>query len=294
MPLRGWVRREELKKTTDTDFHIPDLKYIEDRSKQKWDRQEAHTLIDEYARITWGRKSEYRSAMGKLVGHFLQLWDKQEGLCAITKIPLLGGPGMNGYGVGIDLLRKKQGPRKGNIRLVSCPLAVHRYRYPTLGTQRIELPIKKDFGNFDISYSIAHHLYWHFDKYTPFKFLPVWIDFPFGKPDTYFPRWSQSKSAILVRFRWTIGIPPDTTWGKFIESQEIFFRASICDDVILTAGINEDSFEDHYWSMFDPTRVRVGQTIPLSDPTVNLEKEITERAKHSLLRGLHVKLRRAN
>lgn len=273
MPLRGWVRRSELEAATGgTDFHIPNLKYIEDKGRPSWTRQEAHSLIDMYAQIAWAKKPEYRKEMAKLAGHFINLFDRQEGLCAITKLPLLGAPGMLYYGIGIDLLQKKRGPVKGNIRLVSCPLALTRYRWPVFATQQIELPRREHYPNQDITYALAHNLYWYIDKRVPFKHLPVTVEFRkekdiSGNDGRYM--------AGFIEFVWSVALPTDVTWQAMNVESNRFFKVRLLGDVLDLEGTDKI----------------VERRLPLTDPSIDFEKEICEEALRTLKRGLHIKFR---
>jgi len=277
MPLRGWVRREELEEATgDVGFYIPSLKYIEDSGRPNWTRQEAHTLIDSYANIAWKDNQEFRRNMAKLAGHFMSLFDKQKGLCALTDLPLLGAPGMKHYGIGIDLLHKKRGPVKGNIRLVSCPLAVMRYRYPQYATQSVALPNRKHYPNFDITYAIAHTIYWYIDRKVPFKNLPIRVEFPPESDQRPSSRYDTSKG--MIKFLWVYADPSLSTYNDLKISQDSFFRVYL-DGADLRLEGTDKIVERH---------------IPLTDPSFDIEKEICDAVKLCFRRGLHIKFRKSS
>lgn len=278
IPLRGWVQRKELEEATgNTDFHIPNLKYINDNGQRNWSRQEAHTLIEMYANIAWKDKPEFKSRMNKLAGHFLNLWERNGGLCAITKIPLLGAPGMLSYGIGIDLLQKKRGPVKGNIRLVSCPLAVTRYKYPQFCTQKVELPNTKNYMEkvngvtkvskyHDVSYAIAHHFYWYAKQKALFKNLPVSITFP------------HISRKVLIQFSWIYATPKNNTWSDMEYGPTTFFVVRLDNDIIRLQDLRTGGLRERKFS--------------LADPNIDLFNEITKEAKMGFSRGLHISLRR--
>lgn len=277
MPLRGWIRREDLAKESDSDldFYIPNLKYINDKDRPKWTRDEAQTLIDMYAKIAWPQKRfpEFHREMGKLGGHFLTIWRKQKGLCAMSKLPLLGGPGMAGYGIGIDLIKPKNGPTKGNIRLLSCILAVSRFREKLYRTQQIELPQRDKFMGYDVTYAISHFLYWELVKLKPFRNCPVQILFPVTQQMSN--HWGQLISGF-VTFYYKFDIPRDNTWTSTKDTYNSpFFTAALVDDRILLRGTDKTCERE----------------IPLSNPEIDVIAEIIKEAKNSFVKGLHIALR---
>lgn len=103
---------------------LEDFDTIRPAQLHTWTKGEAKTLIMQYGRLAWnGYKT---SQMLKHVDYFRKLWNQQEGLCAITGLPLFGGPELLGYGIGIDIIRPKFGFVISNLRLTSFVVAMAR------------------------------------------------------------------------------------------------------------------------------------------------------------------------
>jgi hypothetical protein len=101
-----------------------------------WTNEQAENLIEKYALVAqrYNRKWHdiWQREMKREIRLFRRAWRSQHGKCAITGIPLLGGPGLVGHGIGIDVIEPEVGIKKGNIRLVSIPMALSRLSLPNL------------------------------------------------------------------------------------------------------------------------------------------------------------------
>ncbi len=229
-----------------------------------WSRQDAQVIIDSYADLAWPGHLELRRNMLKLTGYFIRLWEKQCGRCALTGLSLYGAVGLGYYGIGIDLLRKGVGVTKGNIRLVSCPLAYSRY-YNALD-QKIFLPdqtISDDFGSVDVAHALARSLYRKITDEMTFKHMPITVTMPQDLKRAF-------ERGTFVEFAWNLQLPQDS-WNKIKFDNTKFLDAYVHNDVI---HIGEKPNSDPFGPM------NVGKIqMPISDPTIDYESVICDEAK---------------
>lgn len=146
-------------------------------NRSEWTKEEFRCLISEYGLVSgWHNKTRTEAADALSLIKFV--WRKQNGLCAVSDLPLLGPPGCLGSGVGIDLLERRFGFRKGNVRLVSCPFAITRLEWHE---PIINILNDEHYQNLPISFAIFKHLQWAFEDCKDLKHLP--IDIRFLEPD---------------------------------------------------------------------------------------------------------------
>jgi hypothetical protein len=174
IPRKGWVSNEELKPTKE-EKKLPDAYWYPGRDTNPpgaWSKQDAQSLIDMYAAVCWGTNSNTHNEMTGNVTHFRSLYKKQKGKCAITGTPIYGGPGLHEHGIGIDLLVPKRGARRGNIRLISAPLAITRFlhqSYPDYGK-----PLNpQDFEGYPITWVVYKQLQQTIIQHKSFKYWPI-------------------------------------------------------------------------------------------------------------------------
>lgn len=146
----------------------------------KWTKPEIFHLIDKWASISWGSGSLEHTKVNELAGHILTLYERQKGLCAVTGVPLFGGPGLRECGIGIDIINWAVGVKRGNIRLVSAPFALSRLytdfdRTYDRPLRTDEFTVKQQFS--DIQYVIMKHIQTRMMKDDPFKSQPVVVKF---------------------------------------------------------------------------------------------------------------------
>lgn len=270
-PLAGWFNKPTIE-CDDDGFCTPNPKYL----NANWlpgtslSRQDACALIDAYANIAWKDKPGYRMAMFDLVGHFMNLYERQDGRCAISNIPLIGTPGMKFHGVGIDLLRKKCGPVKGNIRLVSCPIAVMRSRYTAHANYSIELPKREMYPTQDITYALVHSLYWYITANAPFKYLPIKVKF---RPERDIPRYSDLPPSF-VEFHCATGNPRKADYATMEISVYTFLSVHMDQDRLLLDAYKSGQVNRKPYS----------SVIMLGDPGVIFERAICDEVLLSFSR----------
>lgn len=171
IPNRGWVSKEELK--PEKEQELPDAYWYPGRDTNQpsaWSKQDAQSLIDMYAATVWGTNSTNHNEMSGNVTHFRNLYRKQKGRCIISEVPIYGGPGLVEHGIGIDLLIPKRGARRGNVRLVSAPLAATRFlhqSYPDYGK------LKYYYESYPITWVIFKRLQQAIIKNRCFKYWPI-------------------------------------------------------------------------------------------------------------------------
>lgn len=200
---RVYPTRTLEEKLEEQDFALPDIRFNED---QEWSRHEACILIDKWAEISWGKSSNHHKAMLKLSGHFLKLWRKQNGRCAVTGLSLYGSPGCGARGIGIDIINTNFGVRKGNIRLVSAPIAITRLFYPDWRTQQVETINPKHYEKYPIFLAVIKHIQWYILETEPFKNLPVRISFPLMGSSSIIGN-DPVRITPCINFAWSVSIP---------------------------------------------------------------------------------------
>lgn len=274
MWTRDWVPNKPEETHESRRFHRPDIRH-HDRSE--WTLQEAHTLIDMWAEVSWGLGSSFHSQMSQKARYFRRLWKKQEGRCAITGIELHGAPGCGGRGIGIDIINYDFGIRKGNLRLVSAPLAITRLTLPDCRTQQIAQITPKNYKEWPIFFAILKHYQWWLIKKQPFKHLPVDITFP----TPTIVNQSEPRRSPWVEFRWHCRHPCDNTveaWEDFELQNNSTKFMSICfqDDVINVEILKERHgvHPIHERSMGGAADF----SIQLCDPHVDFNKQLTQWA----------------
>jgi len=275
IPYRGTVRRSQIEKeidskSTERNFCVPNLQYIEDHGREEWDKNDAHTLIDLYAMVAWNKSKGFHAKMSRLVTHFQSLWRRQKGKCAVTDLPLIGGPGLGCYGIGIDVLRRKQGPSKGNIRLVSFPIAIAR-TFSMRRSQELEMPKKGYYKNQPIAHIIAHNMFWKLKKEQPFKNLPVQISFPEQGKRSY------GRPPYLVVFSWDLPKTNHALDQNRYHSESEFCKVAIDGEVIKIDGLMAEFAHAHEYKTIK---------LSLGDPTIDVFQIIIEEAKKNFSVGL--------
>ena len=289
-----WWRSEEAK--DERAFYIPHIKIIKNRSRwddnakmDVWSTQEAHTLIDMWAEISWGRHSDHHKNMSKLVRYFKKLWIKQRGNCAITNLPLHGAPGCLGHGIGIDIINHDFGIRKGNVRLVSAPIAATRYYYPQWRTQQVDMINPENYKEWPVFWAILKHIQWWLLKEKPFRWLPIKVVFPkpkLTKPDERLSTW--------IDFQWQTFYPGDdtiTAWKALRSKNYHYCGINLRDDRIhvsyanTSVGYGYNPCKTMYdWAATD-------YKMPLCDPTLHFESQVAKAAMTGFVGSLQKFLR---
>jgi ligand-binding SRPBCC domain-containing protein len=141
-------------------------------NRAEWTKDEIKQLITDYGLLAW--PADMRTEAVNIVGLVQNLWQKQNGLCAVSDLPLTGPPGHLGSGIGINLLNWKFGLRKGNLRLVSCPFAITRLDFDEPIVDKLN---DNQYKNLPISFAIFKHLQWAFEDCREFRHLPISIRF---------------------------------------------------------------------------------------------------------------------
>lgn len=268
-PYTRWIRAHE---EPDNHTYVPDIK-IQPRKGNEWGRNEVHQLFEIYSDVSWGRKSQKYRDLVKLDTHFMKLWKAQKGCCAMSGAPLLGAAGIGGQGIGIDIINHSMPIRKGNIRIVSAPLALTRYRCENYRTQDIKQLDPNHYQHLPVYFAILKHIQWYFQEKRPFKNLPIVVEFP--EPSK--SHQSRIGSSILCKtgFLDPKGYKLDQ-WTNPIITLE---TPRICDiflvDDVLVTALNTFRINEPSW--FVPAGRRLEDTnyrISLGDPTIQIEKYV--------------------
>jgi hypothetical protein len=293
--VHSWWRSEEEPKE-ERAFYVPNIKvdalrygtirWSERDKMDVWTLPEVHTLIDMWARISWGTGSKFHKEMSRQARYFRSLWIKQRGRCAITGIPLEGAPGCRGRGIGIDIINQRFGIRKGNIRLVSAPVAFTRYKCKDIRHGLIRSLDPIDYERWPIYFAILKHFQWYIQKIkNPFSEVPVNITFP--RPWHW--RRSHSRNPWIV-FEWWCYYPLSDTiesWESASIEKTTFSKVFFEDDKILISHLRQD--HPRFLSTGLSRDRGRGQTlynfycddyeIQLCDPTVDFNEEIIKLAE---------------
>lgn len=280
-----WWRSEEVK--DERAFYIPNIKAIQKSSRwddnakmDVWTNQEAHTLIDMWAEISWGRHSDHHTAMSNLVRYFKKLWIKQRGKCAISGIQLHGAPGCFGRGIGIDIINYDFGIRKGNIRLVSAPIAITRLQHPQWRTQQVNMINPEKYKEWPVFWAMLKHIQWWLLKEKPFRWLPVKIVFPEPKETK-----SDERPSTWIDFQWQMFYPDNNTimaWKTLIHKNSHFCGVNFRDDQINITYKNIEGYgykSTYDWHMID-------HQIPICDPTLHFESQVAKMAEIGFVASL--------
>jgi hypothetical protein len=270
----------------DPKFCIPDIRNDcvnwskTGEKRNKWTKPEIYALIDHWAEIAWGTGSDTHKKMSKLAGYFGKLWIRQGGRCAITGIKLFGAPGLLGRGIGIDIINHDFGIRKGNLRLVSAPLAKTRwYLYPNR-TQTVADLDPKRYAKWPIFWAVLKHIQWELKRKQTFKNLPVNIQFP-TQDGRAGPR------QPWIRFVWATIIPvgQDTSaWTPMTMNTQTmeFCTVRFVDDIVSVLVMDEFAGNNNYYRDPYANGRRRGEasiyTLQLCDPQVCIESKVAELA----------------
>jgi len=169
-----WIRHDE--KDAESGPVPIFLEYPNGKPKRdppKWSHQDILILIDFYASISWGIGSNRHQDM---LGHwreFKRAYIRQEGKCAITQLPIFGGPSLGPNGIGIDFISYKRGAKK-NVRLTTPTIALTRYRRPVVREPNYGFPFEeRDFEGQPITYIIFKTFQREIIKQNPLCHLPI-------------------------------------------------------------------------------------------------------------------------
>lgn len=277
-----WITNEPETVAEKRKFHIPDLRHP-NRVGNEWTRQEAHTLIDMWAEVSWGLDSERHRAMSRQAGYFNKLWRKQKGMCALTGIPLYGAPGCRQHGIGIDIINFDFGIQKGNIRLVSAPMAITRLQHPDWRTQQVASLNPKDYEDWPVFWAVLKHIHWWLVREQPFKNKPVQISFPVPTLSNQ----DDNPPKPWIEFKWLVKYPSNDTreaWDlmKLHNSCLTFCSVMFKDDYLyfyVLKGRHTGSFThaDFRIQFRDPI-THADFRIQLCDPTIHIEKKVVKIA----------------
>lgn len=262
-------------------FHRPDIRRCD---RTEWTLQEAHTLIDMWAEISWGLGSALHKEMSKRARYFRRLWDKQKGLCAVTGIELYGAPGCAGHGIGIDIINSKFGVQKGNIRLVSAPIAYTRYKCKDIRHGVIETMAPAAYERWPIFWAIIKHFQWHVQAQNPFSDMPVIIKFPVPTIKNQDPK--QPRPNPWIVFEWRVYYPSSdeySAWGnKMPMDMTEFAKVYFIEDRIHIDYLKKDHPRNRVDWRNIHTLTEHGSydyEIQMCDPTLDFNKEIIRRSK---------------
>lgn len=268
-PGNEWIPTKPEEKPKERRIRTPDIRH---HDRTEWTLQEAHTLIDMWAEISWGRGSKLHKAMGRRGRYFRRLWNKQKGRCAVTGIELYGAPGCGGRGIGIDIINYKFGIQKGNVQLVSAPIAYTRYKSKSIRHGVVEPMNPCMYEKWPVFWAVIKHFQWYVQANNPFAGVPVVIKFPAPSMQR------QEDRKSWIEFEWQCWYPGGPTWSDTSTDQTRFAFATFFDDKI---GISY--LKAKHMSRFP----RYGQRnielhdheIQLCDPNVDFNKEIIRWAR---------------
>jgi hypothetical protein len=265
---------------------------------RNWTKKEAHALIDMWAFVCWGVGSNFHKSMSHQVGLIPQLWNKQRGRCAVSGLELGGGPADGRRAIGIDIIKKKMGIRKGNIRLVCGPLAVTRWIDPGMQTKTVMMPNPENYEGYDITFAIVKHIEWAM-RADFFKNLPVLVKFPMDEEDKDKTSPVPTPPATvfnIAEFSWFTMLPERSESEKRITGWECkkvdkpgfqhdFLRVTLQDDVITIYPFKKPRHGLERYESYGPRYGHRchGIRVPLSDPGVDIIDIIIRRAKRSLI-----------
>lgn len=256
---------------TERRFYVPRKKATKDL--YIWTKSECFTLIDMWAEISWipAHKPKFHTDMAKLAMYFQKLWRKQHGKCAISNIDLAGAPSCRSKGIGIDIINYDRGVEKGNIRLVSAPIAMTRLIDIDLRTQSMAPMLMDAYDEWSIYAAIMKHIQFAFKK-RPFRWLPVMIQFKT-------PAQVENKNKSWIEFVSTIRYPSDNTidgWMACSETDQFtFFSVQFHDGDLVC--VDKANWDFNYKVMMQAGTIL--KRLPLCDPSIDLVHEVVKLAK---------------
>lgn len=270
-PRNEWLPDKPEETPEERRVHRPDIRHYD---RTEWSLQEAYTLIDMWAEVSWGRGSKFHKEMARRARYFRRLWNKQKGRCAVTGIDLYGAPGCGGRGIGIDIINYKFGIRKGNIRLVSAPIAYTRHKCKSVRHGIIEPMNPVIYESWPVFWAVIKHFQWYMQKRNCFDEIPVIIKFPIptlenqsGVPESW------------IRFEWQCYQPGNETWADTSVDTTEFAKVYFFDDKIGITYLREHHPRQRGWApTFDLGR-DYDHVIQLCDPHIDFNKEIVRWAK---------------
>lgn len=169
-----------------------------------WSRPELHNAIAQYAQHAWVDRPQYEPAAQKMVGYLQQLLRKNKFCCPITGVKLFGDTNFLSHGLGLDLITYRYGVVKGNIRLISSPLALIRcFGQPDPIVNGIDY---NAFIPMPVSYVICRLLRQRLEEDKRFRNLPFTVTF--GNDGRY-----GASALMTIRAHHDVDIIPGQTTG---------------------------------------------------------------------------------
>lgn len=252
----------------DTEIEKHSKCLLSRRDVFKWTKAEIHSLIDQHHEILKFRPKVVKQ-LHNLAGHILRRWKRNNFLCEITNLPLLGGLGFGPRAVGIDFKSHKTGAKKHNIRLITAPIAVSRH----LGIREPDIKMSTDKFTDEILFAISKYLHWAIKDDQRLKYLPIEIKITESSSDH--PRFIDCQAAIPFFNNWSLDDP--WTYIQYyhlerkIQTQRVF-EATYQGDSITIKYCDEPRYYDNGQKI---NYTFVEKMLPLSDPNINLMKEVT-------------------